>query len=436
MKLRHDSLWELIQHKITKSAPYHGGHYAAPTWGDWQAADALFSGNGLANVIISAPAEDALRKGFTLKNGELELPENAQLQSLLEDLETDKIFAQALSWDRLYGGAAILMLANDGGSLEDPLNESTLKNIERLEVFDPGDITFTPEAYYLDPFDSRYGKPQFYNIINEYGQPFLVHESRLLLFHGGFLPNRLKMARQGWGATILEQVQERLAHYDESLCLAIQALRKLSQGILKLANLDNMMMNDMGRQQVEERLDLIDLYRSIDNTIALDTDDEYDIKNLSLASVKDIIEQAEYALSAVTNIPATILFGRAPQGMNSTGKSDMENYYNMVRRIQQRTLKPNLGRLIWLLNLASDYDFKLPSEYKIEFNPLWNPSAKEEAETKKLFAEGQKQKAEAAKIYRELGALDGKEIRDTLAESEDYMLDRSLDDELTAPVEE
>lgn len=415
---------------------YHGRHYNAPIWGDWQAADALFSGNGLANVIISAPVEEALRNGFCLKDGEQELPQNAVLQSLLEDLETDRNFAQALSWDRLYGGAAILMLANDGGSLEDPLNESTLKYIERLDVFDPGDITFTPESYYADPFDPQYGKPQFYNIINEYGQPFLVHESRLLLFHGGFLPNRLKMARQGWGSTVLEQVRERLAHYDESLCLAIQALRKLSQGILKLANMDSMMMNDMGKKQVEERLDLIDMYRSLDNTIALDADDEYDIKNLSLTGIKDIIEQAEYALSAVTNIPATILFGRAPAGMNSTGKSDLENYYNMVRRIQQRTLKPNLGKLIWILNLCSDYKLNLPQEYRIEFNPLWNPSAKEEAETKKLFADAQKQRAEAAKVYRELGALDGKEIRDTLAESGDYLLDRSLDDDLAAPVEE
>ena len=108
----------------------------------------------------------------------------------------------------------------------------------------------------------------------------------------------------------------------------------------------------------------------------------------------------------------------------------------MVRRIQQRTLKPNLGKLIWILNLCSDYKLNLPQEYRIEFNPLWNPSAKEEAETKKLFADAQKQRAEAAKVYRELGALDGKEIRDTLAESGDYLLDRSLDDDLAAPVEE
>lgn len=434
MATHYDVMYKtLIDRKLK---PYHGGHYGKTLWGDWTRADELYSGNGLANVIISAPAEDALRKGFCLKEGEKELPENAPLASVWEDLEADKIFAQALAWDRLYGGAAILIVANDGGTLEDPLNESALKNIERLEVFDPGDITFAPDSYYLDPLDSRYGKPQFYNIINAYGQPFLAHESRLLLFHGGFLPNRLKMARQGWGATVLEQVEERLAHYDESLCLAVQALRRLSQGVLKLANMDNLMMNDMGRRQVEERLDLIDLYRSLDNTIALDIADEYDIKNLSLTGIKDIIEQAEYALSAVTNIPATILFGRAPQGMNSTGKSDLENYYNMVRRIQQRTLKPNLSRLVWLIGLASNYDIKLPPEYKIEFNPLWNPSAKEDAETRKIYAEAQKGQAEAAKIYRELGALDAAEIRDTLAEDGGYVLDRSLDDTLSEPPEE
>ena len=155
-----------------------------------------------------------------------------------------------------------------------------------------------------------------------------------------------------------------------------------------------------------------------------------------MTGVKDIIEQAQYALSSVTGIPSAILFGRAPAGMNSTGKSDLENYYNMVERIRKRILKPNLSRLIWLLGLAKDYNLNLPQEYSIEFAPLWNLSGKEKAETEKLIADTQKQKADAAKIYHDLGAIDAKEVRETLSNEKKYILDRSLDDVLATPAEE
>ncbi len=435
---RKDSINELIYHKLhSKQMPYHGGHYGnSLLWGNFAALDTLYVNNGLARVIVSAPVEDALRAGFSLKEGEKPLEANNAIQSILEDLCVEAVFSKALSWDRLYGGAAVLMLANDGGTLRDPLREENLKYIERLEVFDPGDIVFINDNYYNDPMDKNYGKPEFYTLINEYGHTFDVHESRLLIFTGGFLPNRLKVERQGWGAGVLEQVSERLSHYDEALCLAIQALRKLSQGVMKLANMDSLMMSDEGQKQVQERLDLIDLYRSLDNTLALDKEDEYDLKNLSLTGIKDIIEQMQFALSAVTNIPATVLFGRAPTGMNSTGESDMENYYNMVRRIQQRALKPQLSRLVWLVGKSKDYELNMPEVYKLEFNPLWNPTAKEDAETRKINADASKEQAEAAKIYHDLGVLDAKEIRDTIEETSEYLIDRSLDDTLSAPVEE
>lgn len=36
-------------------------------------------------------------------------------------------------------------------------------------------------------------------------------------------------------------------------------------------------------------------------------------------------------LSAVSEIPVTILFGRSPCGQNATGDSDFEQYYSMVQ---------------------------------------------------------------------------------------------------------
>lgn len=57
-------------------------------------------------------------------------------------------------------------------------------------------------------------------------------------------------------------------------------------------------------------------------------------------------------LSAQSNIPQTILFGRSPVGMNSTGESDLENYYNSVEHIQTKMLYRNFKKTIDLILLS------------------------------------------------------------------------------------
>lgn len=69
-------------------------------------------------------------------------------------------------------------------------------------------------------------------------------------------------------------------------------------------------------------------------------------ENMNLSGVKDILESSCNMLSALTNIPQTILFGRSPAGQNSTGESDLENYYNYIERIQKTMLKKNVRILL------------------------------------------------------------------------------------------
>lgn len=399
-----------------------------------QEADDLFTFNGIANKIISAPADEAVRAGFNLKDGESIIDHNNTINSIFEDLNGQEEFAKALSWDRLYGGAVMLMLVDDGLTLEEPMNENRIRGIEKLEVFEPMDVSFFDSYMYDNPYDPNYGKPQFYTIIGYNGGSFLVHESRLLLFTGGVISNRRRRMRNGWGGRVFDKVQQDIVNYNTSLSLALMAMSRLSQGILKLNGMSSQLATDFGEQQVQKRLQLIDMARHLMNTIALDGEDEYDQKNLTTAGLKDILQEFQVALSASTDIPATILFGRSPAGQNATGHSDFENFYNMVGRIQQRTLRPRLSRLLSIIDKASDYGITLPKDYTIDFKPLWSPSEKEKAETANLNGQAKEHEANAAKIYIETGGLDVQELRKKLDNEDDYELDRSLDKTIAAPV--
>lgn len=430
----------VLGHGMLRQDPFAIGRFGGGINGclvDYREADNMFTFNGLARRIVSLPAEEALRKGYEVKTGGEDIDDDTKrrLRSVMEDLDSNKTLINALEWDRLFGGCAVLMIADDGGTLEDPLNLSRLRRIERLDVYAPEDISFTNAMLYTDPSSPNYGRPEFYNIIGLWGNAFLVHESRLLLFHGGDISNYYRRMRMGWGATVFEQVKIELQHYSGGQDLAFMALGRLSQGILKLANMNDLLMNDQGEEMVRKRLHLIDMARHMMNTVAIDTEDDYDQKSMNLSNVDKVLDEFQIAVCAATGIPATLLFGRSPAGMNATGQSDLENYYNMVEGIQQHSLRNPLVRLIDVVANCSEYGINLPSEWYIRFKSLWNESEKEEAETKRLKADAKRAKAEAINTLVQAQILDVSEARETLEREEDYAIDRSLDNVLTEPIE-
>ena len=127
-------------------------------------------------------------------------------------------------------------------------------------------------------------------------------------------------------------------------------------------------------------------------------------------------------LSALTNIPQTILFGRSPAGMNATGDSDFESYYNFVEKIQRLMLKRNLRTLldvVFRAGIASG-DVAEEPDYKLEFKPLWSLSDTEQATVDQTKAQTALVKAQTAQAYVDMQALDPTEVRRRLASDEEF----------------
>lgn len=352
--------------------------------------DNLYTYNGIARKIVEIPADDAVSEGFKLINGSDEIEQSKAVMSELEDIKWDNKFSEALSWERAMGGSAILMMINDGRRFDEPLDIKSADRVERLDVYSKQDIS-TTGSYYSDPNDPKYGRPYMYTLINEYGNSINVHESRLLLFRGGRISKEERRYRDGWGGTVFDVIQRRLIQYETSMNLSLAALSRLSQSMLKLNGLADILSGDGGEEIIQKRLQAIDMARHFLNTIAIDSADDYQQYGLALGGIPQISEEFEVALAAATNIPVTILFGRSPAGLNATGRSDFEQYYKMVNRIQTRNMKPQLSRLISILNQLKGLN--LPEKYTIEFNPLWTMSEPEKASVKQT-----KVNTEAAKI--------------------------------------
>ena len=387
----------------------------------------LYTYNGIAKSIIDIPADEAMRNGFEVETESTdEEAINKQVQSLCEDLDVQYKFSEALAWADLYGGSIIVVMADDGRMIDEPLNYDGLRRIEKLKVFDKTNIVGSRQ--YQDASAPQYMDVEHY-YINTFGSnPMWVHESRVLRFDGGRLPLYQRNLRLGWGAKRFESIKDEIDRWCNGNEYALQALTRLSQDVVKLDGLTNILATEGGDVAVQKRMQMIDMVRSMMNSIAIDGADEYDRKGLSLSGIKELLEQFEIALCSCSKIPATKLFGRSPAGLNATGHSDSENYYNMIEGIQKYKVKPNLVRFIEMLGACKEYNLNLPDTWHIEFEPLWSMSKAEKADVEKTKADAQRQKADAITSLINAQVIDATEARATIAEEKDYILDRSLDD--------
>lgn len=381
--------------------------------------EGLYEGDGFARRIVDLPAEEMVRAGYDIEGVE----DDGDVRAELENICTMEKLCDAMRWASLYGGSLVVMLINDGGMLEEPLNVEAAKSLEQLRVYDRWQVTHHQK--YLDPNDMRFGKTQLYMVSPIEGTPYVVHESRCLVFDGTPVPDRIRERNDGWGASKLQQCYDQLTRFGMSHYWANQLLERAQQAIHGIPDLTNLLRSPGGEALVKKRVDLVDMTRSINNTIVIDAVESYDLKSTPLSGVADIVDRLGLALSAVTGIPESLLFGRQQGGLNSTGKSDLENWYAKIGQDQNTILLPQLDKLVTVQLYVMG---KYTDDYLIKFHPLSVPSKKDKAET-------DYKRAQTVEILNNIGALDASEIRKMLPDEGYDIEDVEQMPEMTTPLQ-
>ena len=257
----------------------------------------LYEGNGLFTKIIDRPSEEAVKHGFDIDYGDEDITE--YVDKRLDDLDFEDKFATAEKWARLYGGSLIVMLCDDGGGLEEPLNWDKVTTIEELRVFERAviqeDYTTMYNFHFFDTMhsDKPFGQPEYYHIYSMYGY-FTVHYSRCLVFRNGRLPEQTTNSiYRYWGMPEYVKIKRALRECITSHSNGTKLLERSVQAIYKMKNLANLLSTEDGENKVLQRLQVIDMARGILNSMAIDAEGEdYDFKTLQMSGVKDVICEA------------------------------------------------------------------------------------------------------------------------------------------------
>jgi len=206
------------------------------------------------------------------------------------------------------------------------------------------------------------------------------------------------------------------------------ALSDGDQAIFKLEGLlDIMRGGSEGDAAIRTRLSQLQHGRSVARAVAIDAKQEsFEYVSRSFGGYDTGLYALMFILSAACGIPVTLLFGRAPAGLNASGDSDVRFFYDTIRSEQElRLLKP-LRRLLTVLMSSAEgpTSGNVPDTWSVSFRPLTQSTPLEHADIRLKTAQ-------ADQIELDMGVVTADEIAKSHYGGDEYdqnlTLDASLD---------
>lgn len=381
--------------------------------------------NGFARIICDVPAEEMTRAGFTIEGDSVTPEMQKQIQSKLEELNAAKHLNEAIKWRRAFGGGMIVLGLNDGNLLDQELDETTLDEIEFMRVYDRFECIV--EKRYDDPSNKKYGEVEIWKIQPRTNMsPYLVHETRVLIFDGESVPNYARYSNDGWGASTIQSCLVQLKRLDTAYKFANLLLERMQQAVHGIPGLSEQIETKEGENLVASRVDVVDRVRGALNTIVIDSLETYEIKSLSLTGAQEILDRDAEALAATSRVPVYVLMTRSPGGLNSTNASGQDAWHSQVASWQNDQMRQPCDRLVSLIRLTDSNGETDGGDYTLKFNPLSTPGDLEQADIDLKNNQAKKTLVEALTAAAAGGAIDEDEMRELLPE----------DWELTGPAPE
>lgn len=405
-------------------------------------AEALLSSDDMGGKIAWAIPYDGTREGITWKiDSEDENDEEAKKVAKKLDMEIERLCAfEKFSWAwtvaRAYGGALAFISVDDGQSdLSVPLNPGAIRSIKAIHILNRWDVDFNTMDLISDLTDPAYGTPEFYRYnmssgpSNKNGEQILIHHSRVIRFDGEKLPDRLFIKNDYWHDSIYGRLKGPLRNYATTHDTIATILQEINQPVYKIQGLAEAVAQDESNL-VMTKVDMINRVRSSLRAIVLDSEDDFINMQNTLPGSRDLVDLTKERLTAASGIPHTRLMGESPgASLGEAGRSELIDYYDMVKAQQEKNLRRPLIRLAELIFMQIEDSISEPDEWTFEFNPLYQQDQESLIRTRGMQADID------VKYMRE-GVYDALEVAKSRFGTGEYSYETVLDPDLQEEREE
>ena len=366
---------------------------------NYHLAEELYEYNWLVGNIADIPANEMTREWCNITSSS-KPKKIKKVLKLLKKLEIKSRFKSAKSFSDLFGGSALYMVVNDGYTQDKPLSIRTIKrnSFAKLRVLEPTTLM---------PIITNQEEPEQYRLYGINGENLIIHKSRLLKFSGIETTSRKKREHSFWGASKVQRSIEPIIGSDTTINAIVNMLTETNVNVYKMDGLTDLAV-DGDDEDAIKRIQLIDTMKSYLNAIVLDNKDDFVKRTNDFKDLHQIDTSTLVRVSGSSMIPATLLFGKSPDGMNATGASDFKAFYNRCKREQVDEFEPKIEILLQVASMSENG--MIIEDAETSWNPLEQLTAKDIADTEKV-------EADADKLYVDAGVISAKEARQKLKES-------------------
>ena len=376
-----DGLQNLVANLGTGRDKATHTHYGVPTLTEREAVNA-YRGAWLPRKIVDIPALDAARNW---RSWNADAKRVSALEAEENRLGLQGRLLEAHTKARLFGGAAIYIGTGDQRP-DKPLDPSRIAkgglrhlNVLTKRVLQAGEIERDPES-------PNYGLPSHYKLTSAAAGQVEIHPSRLVILHGAHLPDaELSINAGGWGDSVLTAIMDEVKRADSTSANIASLVFEAKVDVLNIPNLMSRLTDPAFEAQLLQRLQLAAVAKGINGMLVLDGEETYNQKSANFASLRDILLAFFQIVSGAADIPVTRLLGQSPGGLNASGETDVRNYYDRIRAIQELTLTPAMAVLDECL-IRSAIGARDPDVF-YNWRSLWQTSEKERADIGKTTAE-------------------------------------------------
>lgn len=370
--------------------------------------DTLFQDEALVYNMCAIPAEEMTREWVDLQGEGAAVVEDG-----LNLCEAQRAAHEAIMWSRLYGSAITVVGLT---------NQDKTRGNDGVEFVDLSKPRVRGEPVWLKTYDcfqvtgvdlGPSGEVETYRLVTADGKSTAIHHSRVLRLDADPVPARLR-EKGGWGQSTVRRARDAVRDLVVAQGGVSVALTDFDQAVLKLDKLTELLAADKDKA-VRNRLELLDLSRSLFRMMTLDKNDEFINVARNFGSVPELIDRLVERVASVARMPVSLLMGRSPAGLNATGDADVRWWYAHIRAQQNTKLRPWLNKLIRMI--AEYHAVEAPT---LDFSPLWSPTEEEKARTHLT-------QAQADMLYLEAGVVDVDELTRSRFSSTGYSTETTID---------
>lgn len=303
-----------------------------------------------------------------------------------------------------YFGRAQIFLQIKGADRNTPLilDPRTVKKGSLERVVPVEAVWTTPSGYNaLDPAAPDFYKPSSWFML---GQE--VHASRLMTVVTRPLPDILKPAFNFAGMSLSQLAEPYVDNWLRTRQSVSDLLNNFSITALATA-MDQVLQGDDDGGDLFARAELFTATRSNKGLMLLDKDREELVQiNTPLSGLHELQAQSQEHMCSVSRMPAIILTGISPSGLNASSDGEIRIFYDWIAAQQEAYWREPLEVILKVVQLSLFGE--IDPDIGFNFVPLYQMTPKEEAEIR--LSDSQ---ADCA--YIAAGVVDPSEVRERLA---------------------